>query len=180
MIKFKQFLDEGTYAMPSLSFKSFLNEAKNLHLEHAEDLIFDLGVEGARKAIFFLRDVRDMLTMGSAPSKTVASVKWDGCLHEDTVLWTNHGKMTIKQLVEHPEIWDTTYVMGKDVDAEIPTNKLTRVIGGSKTNSNKNWVEVVLETGDTLRLTEDHEVHTNNRGWVAAKELNENDDITEF
>ncbi len=166
--------------MSSLSFKSFLNEAKNLHLEHAEDLLFDLGVEGARKAIFFLRDVRDMLTIGSAPSKTVASVKYDGCLHEDTVLWTNYGKMTIKQLVDNPSIWDSTYVMAKDLESPIPTNKMVRVISGSKTESTKQWVTVNLENGSHITLTEDHEVHTTNRGWVHAKDLTADDDITEF
>ena len=61
------------------TFKSFINEAEvNTHLQHIEQLVFDLGVEGTRRAIFFLRDVRDMLTQGSGNKKGVITVKWDG------------------------------------------------------------------------------------------------------
>ena len=43
------------------SLKSFIVEEKNVHMEHLEDLVFNEGVEGTRKAINFLRDLRDML-----------------------------------------------------------------------------------------------------------------------
>ena len=42
-----------------LNFKSFLTESKNVHMEHIEELIFNEGVDGTRKAINFLRDIRD-------------------------------------------------------------------------------------------------------------------------
>jgi hypothetical protein len=62
-----------------LRLKNYLfeEEGKNLHMEHVEDLIFNEGVEGARKAIFFLRDLRDMLA-GNSTKKVSATVKWDG------------------------------------------------------------------------------------------------------
>jgi glycerol-3-phosphate responsive antiterminator len=44
-----------------LSFKQYLTEAKNTHLTHVMDLVFMEGVDGTRKAINFLRSVRDML-----------------------------------------------------------------------------------------------------------------------
>ena len=66
--------------MPNVrTFKSYVNEAAaNTHLQHLEQLVFDLGVEGTRKAIMFLRDVRDMLSQGNESKKTVTTVKWDG------------------------------------------------------------------------------------------------------
>lgn len=66
------------------TFKSFLVEAEAVvgvkagHMTHLEDLVFDLGVEGTRKAINFMRDVRDMLSQGSGGKKAVATVKFDG------------------------------------------------------------------------------------------------------
>ena len=60
-----------------LSLKSYIKEEKNTHMEHAEDLIFNEGVAGARKAINFLRDLRDMLA-GNSKNKITATVKWDG------------------------------------------------------------------------------------------------------
>ena len=46
-------------------------------MTHVEDLVFDGGVEGTRKAINFLRDLRDMLA-GHSKTKVTATVKWDG------------------------------------------------------------------------------------------------------
>lgn len=61
------------------TLKTYLAEAAaNTHMQHIEQLVFDLGVEGTRKAIFFLRDVRDMLSQSSGNKKTVTTVKWDG------------------------------------------------------------------------------------------------------
>jgi hypothetical protein len=60
-----------------LKLKEYLREEKNTHMEHVEDLLLDGGVNGARKAINFLRDLRDMLA-GHSKSKVTATVKWDG------------------------------------------------------------------------------------------------------
>ena len=61
------------------SFKQFINEEKNLHLEHIEDEILNNGVDGARQAINFLRGLRDMLAGSTKSGKQVRiTVKWDG------------------------------------------------------------------------------------------------------
>ena len=64
MIKFKQHLTES-------------KEGKNVHLEHIEDLVFNEGVTGTRRAILFLRSVRDMLSGSSSKSVNITT-KWDG------------------------------------------------------------------------------------------------------
>mgnify|MGYP001185669692 CR=1 FL=1 len=61
-----------------LGFKSqILQEAKNTHMTHIEDLVLDGGVKGARQAILALRSLRDMLS-GQAKSAVDVTVKWDG------------------------------------------------------------------------------------------------------
>ena len=61
------------------SFKQFLNEEKNLHLEHIEDEVINNGVDGTRQAINFLRGLRDMLAGSTKSGKQVRiTVKWDG------------------------------------------------------------------------------------------------------
>ena len=61
------------------SFKKFLNEEKNLHLEHIEDEVLNNGVDGTRQAINFLRGLRDMLAGSTKSGKQVRiTVKWDG------------------------------------------------------------------------------------------------------
>ena len=44
-----------------MSFKRYLEEQKNTHMEHAEDLVLNAGVQGARMAINYFQGVRDML-----------------------------------------------------------------------------------------------------------------------
>ena len=46
-------------------------------MEHIEDLIFNEGVVGARKAVFFLRDLKNMLG-GHSHREVNVTVKWDG------------------------------------------------------------------------------------------------------
>ena len=55
----------------------YLAEDKNTHMTHIEELMFLGGIDGTRKAINFLRDLRDMLR-GNATSAVDITVKWDG------------------------------------------------------------------------------------------------------
>src|SRR5210317_1060190 len=59
------------------SFKQYLNEAKNTHLEHLEDEIINNGYQGGLNAVEFLKSLRNML-VGSSRRKLNVSVKWDG------------------------------------------------------------------------------------------------------
>lgn len=62
------------------TFRQYLTESsddKNRHLEHLEDEIFNGGIEGTRKALNFLRGLRNMLS-GSSPAAVNVTVKWDG------------------------------------------------------------------------------------------------------
>ena len=52
--------------------------AKNTHLEHLEDDIFNQGYAGATNALNFLKSLRDMLSSGKGGSNTKVTVKWDG------------------------------------------------------------------------------------------------------
>ena len=59
------------------SFKQYLSEARNTHLEHLEDEIVNNGYDGGVNAVNFLSSIRDMM-LGSSRSKLNVSVKWDG------------------------------------------------------------------------------------------------------
>ena len=59
------------------SFKQYLNESKNTHLEHLEDEIINNGYQGGINAVEFLKSIRNML-VGSSRRKLNVSVKWDG------------------------------------------------------------------------------------------------------
>ena len=62
------------------SFSNYITESKagkNLHMEHIEDRILDLGVAGVRESINYFRALRDMLK-GESKSSVKITVKWDG------------------------------------------------------------------------------------------------------
>jgi hypothetical protein len=60
-----------------IKFNKYLDEAKNTHMTHIEDMVIDGGVNGTRAAINALRDLRDMLGGNTNDTKAV-TVKWDG------------------------------------------------------------------------------------------------------
>ena len=60
-----------------LSFKTYLAEEVNAHMQHIQNLILYKGVKGTRQAIESLRDLRDTLA-GSATTKIDVTMKWDG------------------------------------------------------------------------------------------------------
>ena len=160
----------------AISFNGFLTEEKNLHMEHLEDEVLNSGMVGTRGAINFLQSLRDMLA-GNVKSSVNVTVKWDGCVHEDTVVLTNGGDKTIREIVESDDLLS---VFGNNLKEHIKIDKLTPIIDRYAKNGNKEWVEVVFENGESIKVTEDHELYTTNRGWVKAIELNENDDIKEL
>ena len=51
--------------------------AKNTHLEHLEDLIFNSGYAGAQEALNYVESLRQMLAEGTGTT-TQLTVKWDG------------------------------------------------------------------------------------------------------
>ena len=52
--------------------------AKNTHLEHLEDDIFNSGIAGVTNSINFLKSLRDMLTEGEGGTPMKVTTKWDG------------------------------------------------------------------------------------------------------
>ena len=99
-----------------LKLKEFITEEKNTHMEHVEDLIFNEGVEGARKAINFLRNLRDMLA-GHSKSKITSTVKWDGAPAVFAGIDPRDGKFFVAKkgvFNKEPKVYKTA----ADVDAD--------------------------------------------------------------
>ena len=155
--------------------REFITEAtKQLGraFNHLEDLVFFYGSAGTIEALEHLKDFN---TEQGAQS---IRMKWDGCLHEDTIVLTTAGDIKIKELVDNPMLFEKSKAIGFDTS----TNSVieTDILQGQKTLGIKQWVEVTLENGSCIMLTEDHEIYTTNRGWIAAGELSSDDDIQEI
>ena len=96
---------------------TYLIEEKNTHMEHVEDLIFNEGVTGTRKAINFIRDLRNMLA-GNAKSKVTATVKWDGSPAIFAGIDPRDGKFFVAKkglFNKNPEVYKTN----GDIDAAL-------------------------------------------------------------
>ena len=114
------------------NFSSFLKEAQSVvgvkagHMSHAEDLVFDLGVEGTRLAINFLRDVRDMLSQGSGDKKAVTTVKWDGAPALIMGVNPENGKFFVAKkgiFNKNPKL----YYSHEDIDADTSGDLATKL-----------------------------------------------------
>lgn len=100
-----------------ISLKTFIAEEKNTHMEHIEDLVFNEGVNGSRKAINFLRDLRDMLA-GHSKSKITSTVKWDGAPAIFAGVDPRDGKFFVAKkgiFNKNPKVYKTN----ADIDAEL-------------------------------------------------------------
>ena len=104
-----------------LRLKEYLKEEQNVHMEHIEDLVFNEGVDGTRKAINFLRDLRDMLA-GSATSKVTATVKWDGAPAIFAGIDPTDGKFFVAKkgvFNKNPKVYKTPAEVDADTDGDL-------------------------------------------------------------
>ena len=99
-----------------LRFHHFLNEEKNVHMEHLEDVILNRGVEGVRQSIDYLRALRDMLA-GNATRSINVSIKWDGAPSVFSGIDPRDGKFFVAKksiFNKDPKVYKTP----ADIDAD--------------------------------------------------------------
>lgn len=104
-----------------LNLKEYIKEEKNTHMEHIEDLVFDGGVDGTRQAIFFMRDLRDMLS-GHTKSKVTATVKWDGAPAIFAGIDPGDGKFFVSKkgvFNKNPKVYKTASEVDADTSGDL-------------------------------------------------------------
>ena len=105
------------------TLKTHIAEEQNVHMEHVEDLVFNEGVDGTRKAINFLRDLRDMLA-GHASSKITATVKWDGAPAIFAGVDPTDGKFFVAKkgvFNKNPKVYKTAAEVDADTQGDLAT-----------------------------------------------------------
>jgi major membrane immunogen (membrane-anchored lipoprotein) len=127
--------------------------------------------------------VECMLAASYDPKKNKSFPYWsqpklDGCLSGDTYVYTELGKMTMKQLYES----DARFVASYDPSCQKVEFK--KILGKYKNahdvnpNKNKKWMRITLESGKTINLTFDHRVFLPDLGvWREAKDLETEDKL---
>jgi len=115
-------------------FDKYIVEAKNTHMEHVEDLIFNEGVVGTRKAINFLRDLRDMLA-GSSKTGVSRTVKWDGAPAVFAGIDPSDGKFFVAKkgvFNKNPKVYKTPADVKADTSGDLQAKLLVALAEFSK------------------------------------------------
>ena len=102
-------------------FSTVLTESKNTHMEHIEDMIFNEGSAGARRAINSLRNLRDMLA-GNSSQKVNATVKWDGAPAIFAGIDPSDGKFFVAKkgiFNVNPKLYKTQADINRDLSGEL-------------------------------------------------------------
>ena len=102
-------------------FSTILTESKNTHMEHIEDMIFNEGSAGARRAINSLRNLRDMLA-GNSSQRVNASVKWDGAPAIFAGIDPSDGKFFVAKkgiFNVNPKLYKTQADINRELSGEL-------------------------------------------------------------
>jgi len=111
------------------------------------------------------------------------------CVTGDTLLTCkDHGLISEGQLesngveyqipmAEYVKLFETTALppMVLSYNIETGEKEWAPVTAAALTRKNADIIELELENGKSIKLTPDHKIYTENRGWIEAKDLNETD-----
>ena len=92
------------------------------------------------------------------------------CLDGETLIDTIDGKKKIKDITT-----DDTLININMKNMNVVTNRVSQLF---ERKHNGDIIEILTETGVTLKITPNHEVNTINRGWVKAGDLTEDDELS--
>lgn len=118
--------------------------------------------------------------IGINPAARITAIKPEGCLLPDTLIKTNIGDKMISEIFEYNgysdihnmtkdfyDIKEKLFIKNIDNEYELITKLYC--------NGVSNLIEICMEDDTIVCCTENHQFLTENRGWVKAKDLNEND-----
>ena len=134
------------------TFKQYINEQKNVHMQHLEDAVIYGGVSGAREAINALRSMRDMLA-GSSKTGRDVTVKWDGAPAVFAGIDPTDGEFFVAKkgiFNKNPEV----YKSHADIDSHIPNQDLANKLKVAYTEFKKLGITGVVQ-GDIMFTRDD-------------------------
>lgn len=99
----------------------------------------------------------------------------DECLEGETLISTPEGDKRIKDI----KVGDLVTSFNEKT-REFENKRVLEVFENHKSSENANMLEIELGNGKKVQITENHPVLTENRGWVRAGDLTEEDSIVEL
>ena len=101
------------------------------------------------------------------------TVSTNPCVTGDTVVVTDRGPMIIMDVISLIVSGEQVSVLSYDVENGVA--EFQAIEAGALTRKNADVIKLELENGEEIKLTPDHKVYTENRGWVKAADLTEED-----
>lgn len=95
------------------------------------------------------------------------------CLSADTKIMTDRGEISIKSVVELVENGEIVNCLSYCTNEE--KLEYQQILSGQLSKKDSNVIELELEDGEILKLTPDHLVYTETRGYIKACELTAED-----
>jgi len=150
-----------------------VDEAKHVKRVKAKDIwnqIVDSAWSSAEPGLLFWDNAKRMTPSDAYESKGYGSKSTNPCVTGDTIVITNAGFKTVKELSDAKAQF-TVKSYNPETD-KVEMNKATAF----KTKENAKLLQITTKSGKTIKLTPDHRVYTQ-RGWVEAGDLSLDDKI---
>ena len=153
-----------------------VTEAKVTKVVKARELwnqIIDSAWTSAEPGLLFWDTVKKMTPTQVYEHKGYGNVSTNPCVTGDTIVRTNAGPKTVKELSDNKANF---YVQAFDIE----TNEIViKPAIAFKTKDNAKILQITTKSGKKIKLTPDHRVYTQ-RGWVEAGDLTKEDKILSF
>lgn len=119
-----------------------------------------------------IENMRNYPTIFQDGEEVICTEKIHGCVHEDTrIMLVNGEEIPISEIqcgdIVSSYNEETDSFVGRKVKAVLIQENTPLLL----------WFSLTFDNNRTLICTEDHPILTKNRGWVIAKDINEEDDI---
>lgn len=117
------------------------------------------------------KTINEIIAQGLSGGEWTVDEKVHGCLHEDTGVMLPNGES-----VRIADINEGEMVLAYDKNSKefVPR----KVIKCPSQTADGNWMKLTFDHGAII-CTDNHKFLTNNRGWVEAKDLTEDNDVVD-
>lgn len=146
---------------------------KKVRAKEIWDKIIHCAWNTAEPGIIFKDRMINFAPDGVYPKYKMIST--NPCVTGDTLIKTDKGDITIKEIVDKLNNNEIVNVLTYNENTYI--EEYNKVTDGALTRKNANIIEIETEFGEKIKLTPDHKVYTENRGYVNASELLIEEDI---
>lgn len=150
-----------------------VEEAKITKVIKARELwnqVIDAAWTSAEPGLLFWDTVKKMTPTQVYESVGYGNVSTNPCVTGDTLVQTNAGQKTVKELSDNDAKF---YVQSFDIESNKVVDKPAIAF---KTKDNAKILQITTKSGKKIKLTPDHRVYTQ-RGWIEAGDLTKQDKI---